>query len=103
MKKRKQYSPSEKVSILRRHLIEAVPVSDLCDEHGIHPTMFYQWQKVFFERGASAFVSKQNQAEKQLAQKVAVLEAKLSQKHLSELLEEHIMLKKSLGEDGLLG
>ena len=46
-KKRKQYSPEEKVSILRRHLLDSVPVSDLCDAHGIHPTMFYKWQKVF--------------------------------------------------------
>ena len=48
-KKRKHYTPEEKVSILRRHLLDGVPVSDLCDAHGIHPTMFYKWQKVFFE------------------------------------------------------
>ena len=75
MEKRKQYNPSEKVSILRRHLIDQVPVSDLCDEYGLHPTMFYKWQQVFFERGTAAFESKQNQAEKQLKQKVASLEA----------------------------
>jgi len=101
MEKRKYLSPEEKVSILRRHLIERVPVSDLCDEYDIHPTMFYKWQQVFFERGTSAFESKQNRVEKQLEQKVASLEAKLSQKNevLSELLEEHVLLKKSLGEN----
>ena len=57
-KKRKQYSPEEKVSILRRHLLDGVPVSDLCDAHGIHPTMFYQWQKVFFEQGTSGLCAK---------------------------------------------
>ena len=100
MEKRKQYNPSEKVSILRRHLIEQVPVSDLCDEYGIHPTIFYKWQQVLFERGAAAFEARQNRVEKQLEQKVASLEAKLSQKNevLSELLEEHVLLKKSLGE-----
>ena len=99
MEKRKQYSAPEKVSILRRHLIDQVPVSDLCDEYSIHPTMFYKWQQVFFERGAAAFESRQNRVEKQLAQKVASLEAKLIQKNevVSELLEEHVMLKKSLG------
>lgn len=56
MASRKNLSPQEKVSILRRHLIEKVPVSDLCDEYGIHPTLFYKWHKVFFERGAAAFV-----------------------------------------------
>lgn len=99
MDSRKYLSPQEKVSILRRHLIEKVPVSDLCDEYGIHPTLFYKWQQVFFERGAAAFESKQNRIEKQLEERVASLETKLSQKNevLSELLEEHIMLKKNLG------
>ena len=45
MSQRKQYSPEQKVSIVRRHLLENVPVSDLCDEFGIHATQYYQWQK----------------------------------------------------------
>jgi transposase-like protein len=99
MESKKYLSPQEKVSIVRRHLIEKVPVSDLCDEYGMHPTLFYKWQQVFFERGAAAFESKQNRVEKQLQHKVDTLEAKLRQKNevLSELLEEHILLKKSLG------
>ena len=99
-KKRKYHSAQSKVSILRRHFVEKVSVSDLCDEYGIHPTMFYKWQQIFFERGAAAFESKQDPVEKQMAKKVSSLESKLSQKNevLSELLEEHIMLKKSLGE-----
>ena len=32
-KPRKHYAPAEKVAILRRHLIDRVPVSDLCDEY----------------------------------------------------------------------
>jgi transposase len=85
---------------LRRHLIDKVPVSDVCDEYDIHPTLFYKWQQVLFERGFTAFESKANPVEKQLAQKVSSLEAKLSQKNevMSELLEEHVFLKKSLGE-----
>jgi hypothetical protein len=53
--KRKHYSAPEKVAILRLHLLEKKPVSDLCDEHGIHPTLFYRWQKELFENGAAAF------------------------------------------------
>ena len=55
-KPRKDYSPSEKVAILRRHLIDRVPISDLCDEYRLSPTLFYAWQKIFFENGAT-FVS----------------------------------------------
>ena len=98
--KRKQYTPQEKMLILRRHFIDQVPVSDLCDEYGLHPTMFYRWQKVFFENGTLTFQSQQTSIEKQQEKKIASLEAKLSRKNevLSEVMEEHVRLKKSLGE-----
>jgi len=51
---RKSYTPEEKVAILKRHLVEKVPVSDLCDELGLNPTVFYVWQKQLFEHGAAA-------------------------------------------------
>ena len=50
-KQRKQYAPEEKVAILRRHLLEKEPISKLCDEVGLQPTVFYRWQKEFFENG----------------------------------------------------
>ena len=52
---RKRFTAQEKVAILRLHLLERTPISDLCDKHGIHPTMFYRWQKEFFENAAAAF------------------------------------------------
>ena len=57
-KQRKHYTPEEKVAILRRHLVEGVPISDLCDELGLQPTVFYRWQKEFFENGTAAFQPK---------------------------------------------
>lgn len=53
-KQRKHYTPEEKVAIRRRHLVERVPISDLCDERGLQPTLFYRWQKDLFENGAVA-------------------------------------------------
>jgi transposase-like protein len=57
-KQRKHYTPEEKVAILRRHLLEQVPISELCDKQGLQPTVFYRWQKEFFENGAAAFQQK---------------------------------------------
>jgi transposase-like protein len=54
-KERKHYTAEEKVAILRRHFLDKVPVSDLCDELGLQPTVFYRWQKEFFVNGAAAF------------------------------------------------
>ena len=40
-RERKHYTAEEKVAILRRHLLDQVPVSELCEEHGLQPTVFY--------------------------------------------------------------
>src|SRR5713226_10618244 len=58
-KERKHFTPEEKVAILRRHLLDKVPVSELCEELGLRPTVFYRWQKEFFENGAAAFQSQE--------------------------------------------
>ncbi len=99
-KKRKYYSPEEKVSILKQHLVNGVPISELCERHQLQPTVFYRWQRQLFEKGAVAFQSGQDREAKRLKQKVAQLEAKVTKKNevLSELMEEHVALKKSIGE-----
>jgi transposase-like protein len=80
-KQRKNYSPEEKVSILRRHLLEKVPVSDICDQYGLHPTVFHLWLKEFFEKGALAFKRERDNRTKILERKISELEAKVSQKN----------------------
>jgi len=47
-------SCERRVAILRRHWLEKEPISKLCDEVGLQPTVFYRWQKEFFENGAAA-------------------------------------------------
>ena len=54
MSKRKYFTPEEKVAIVRRHLLEGVPVSDLCDQLGIHATQYYAWQVALSSRLAKA-------------------------------------------------
>ena len=57
-KQRRHFTAEQKLAIVKRHLVDKVPVSDLCDEHQILATQFYQWQKQLFENGASAFERK---------------------------------------------
>jgi transposase-like protein len=99
-KKRKNYTAQEKVAILKRHLVDQTPVSDLCDEYQLQPTVFYRWQKEFFENGAAAFEKDNSRQKKAEEKRITQLEAKLQTKNevLSELLEEHVQLKKELGE-----
>jgi transposase-like protein len=99
-KKRNKYTPEQKVQIIKKHLVDKVPLSDLCDQYGMHPTVFHRWQKAFFENGAKAFEKKNFSQKARLEKKIVGLESKISKKNdvLSELMEEHVALKKSLGE-----
>ena len=100
IKRRRNFTAGEKVSILRAHLLEKVPVSDLCEKHGFQPTQFYQWQKALFENGESAFQRQSKKKSKKEARRIEALEAKLQDKNevISELMEDHVKLKKELGE-----
>ena len=99
-KTRKHYTGEEKVAILRRHLLEQEPVSKLCDEFGLQPTVFYRWQKEFFENGAAAFQAKARSDHPAEKDRIELLEKKIQRKDevLAELMSEHIALKKELGE-----
>ena len=99
-KKRHNYTPEEKVTILKRHLVDKIPVSDICDQYNMQPTVFYRWQKEFFENGASAFQRSKSHQEKKKEKRIQALEHKLQTKNevISELMEEHVKLKKSLGD-----
>jgi len=95
---RRHFAGTEKVAILKRHLIDKVPVSDLCDELDLYPNQFYAWLKEFFENGHAAFDNgrKAKSVEDAQQAKIEQLEAKLQRKDsvLAELMEEHVLLKK---------
>jgi|SRR3954470_10112568 len=99
-KQRKHYTPEEKVTILRRHLLDQEPVSKLCDEMGLKPTVFYRWQKEFFENGAAVFQQRRRADDSAEQERIAYLEKKIQTKDevLAELMAEHVALKKEIGE-----
>lgn len=104
MSTRRKLTPDTKISIVREHLIDGVPISDLCDKHKIHATQYYTWQKQLFENGAICFARKTNSANAKRQddarqKQVEQLEAKIQAKNevVAELLEEHVKLKKASG------
>ncbi len=105
MSKRRNLTPQQKVAIVREHLIDGIPVSDLCDKHHIQATQYYNWQKQLFENADQCFQRKTNAANEQRQKsaqqkRIDLLEAKIQSKNevVAELLEEHVKLKKSSGE-----
>ena len=102
-RQRRHYTPEQKVAVLRLHLLEKKPISDICQEHDLSVNLFYLWQKTFFENGQAAFTANDKRRKHDSDakdQQIAELRAKLQRKHevLSELMEEHVQLKKDLGE-----
>jgi transposase-like protein len=75
-------------------------VSQVCEEAGIQPTQFYRWQQIFFEHGGAAFERQSKPETSAREQRIAFLESRIQRKDevLAELMEEHVALKKSLGE-----
>lgn len=100
-KTRKRYSSEEKSSILREHLINKVPISDLCDRHDIHPTLFYQWQKNLFENLPILFESKRDSEVSKLRRQNEELKVKLAHKDavISEIMEDYVAIKKNTRGD----
>lgn len=97
---RRQFKPQDKVKIIRLHLLEQKPVSDVCEEYGLNPTVFYRWQKEFFEHGAAAFERNKNgSVDRKLEKEIARLKAKLAHKDevIAEIAADHVRLKKELG------
>jgi len=96
---RRRFTAQEKVAILRRHFLEKVPVSDLCDQDHLNPTLFYRWQKEFFENGAAAFEHDNGFEVRRLKEQNEVLTTKLAHKDevIAEIMESHVALKKTLG------
>ena len=101
-KERRHFTGAEKLAILREHLIDRVPISDLCEKHNLQPTLCYFWQKKLFEEGAVVFETRAANSRQQAeeARRIQALQAKLQQKTevLAELMGEHVALKKKLGE-----
>ena len=79
----------------------------MCYELGIHAAQYYNWQKQLFENAAPAFERPPNQAhqhrQEAAARRIAAREAMLRTKNevVAELLEEHVQLKKSLGNPSM--
>jgi transposase-like protein len=96
-RERRHFSPQQKAAIIKEHLVDGEPISDLCDRHHLQPAQFYLWQKQLFENGVTAFERKTKAAGPSLAERqVEALRAKLVTKNevIAELMEENVSLKK---------
>jgi transposase len=101
----RKFTTEQKVAILRRHMVDKVPVSELCNELGLQPSVFYQWQKQVMENLGAALTGPApatgpSKREKEQAHELAQLKARLAKKDevIAEISAEYVHLKKEVGE-----
>ena len=100
---RRRFGTDQKAAILKRYLVDKVPISDLCDEYGIKPNQIYAWQKILFDHAPTVFQQAGGRVASRVSaqeDKIARLENKLQQKNevIAELMEENVRAKKANGE-----
>lgn len=100
-KRTRQYrAPSQKAELLRKHHVEKVPISDLCDQNQLQPSVFYTWQRHLWDHASLVFAeARPSSREQELEAENAALRAKLAKKEhvIAELSEELIDAKKPFG------
>ena len=85
-------------------MVDKVPVSDLCNELGLQPSLFYQWQRQALENLAACLSGPvpdgPSRREKEQAAEIARLKERLNKKDgvIAEISAEYVQLKKELGE-----
>lgn len=102
MKTKKHYTSEEKTKILREHLENHLPISDLAEKYNLHPNAIYLWKKQMYEQAPESLSKSKKSSEKQLGKaekRIKELEELLSMREtlIAELVADNIELKKNDG------
>lgn len=105
-KSRRNFTDEFKASVVRRHVADKVPVSDLAAELGIQPSLIHLWVKHVLDQAEKTFERSQGGKRRKVVEdnfakrRIAQLEAKLANKNevIAELMEENVKAKKANGE-----
>lgn len=104
-KSRRHLATDKKAELLRQHLVDKRPVSEICTENGLQPSLFYSWLRQLLANAPLALANgrqpKADAREAELQAKIEKLEAKLAKKDnvIAELSEELVATKKNFGDD----
>ena len=77
----RKFTAKQKAEIVLAGLRGDRPVRDVCREHEIAETLYYQWREKLLEGGQAALAGKdERQGERELRRKIAELERALGRK-----------------------
>lgn len=99
MPKQKRFTAEEKVMILREHLENNIPISDLSEKYSAHPNVIYSWKKNMFESAVETFSGKHKKGKKSTKPEEAKIKKleetlRIRESLISEIVADNIELRK---------
>jgi len=101
---RRHFSAEQKAQIVRRHLADKQPISQLAEELQVQPSLIHLWVNQLLTQAERAFESRRagtnGRAEQAKDRRIEQLQARLVQKNevIAELMEDNVRQKKVAGE-----
>jgi transposase len=102
---RRHLGADKKAELIRAHLVDKKPISEICEENQLQPSVFYTWLRHAMANIDVALANgkqrkRDDTREQQLQARIEQLEAKLAKKDavIAEISEEFVKVKKTLGE-----
>ena len=92
-KPRRRHTAEQKAELLRQHVAEKKPVSEVCNEAEIQPSLFYTWQRELLAGAHTVFSTRRAPSrENELEAKISRLEARVARKDqiIAEVTEEYV-------------
>jgi transposase-like protein len=92
---RRQFPPATKLQILKEGRTSNTPLSQVCEQYAISPTLFYQWERIAEQASLSAFEG-QKRGRKKLrpSEEQLLAEVQRLREVIAELSSENLQLKK---------
>lgn len=93
-KKRRQWSPKDKMRIVMAGMEPGVEISELCRQEGINPTQYYGWKKQLLNSADAVFASGKSKRERLLEEDPREKELQRMKSVIAEITAENLELKK---------
>ena len=94
-KVRRQFAPTTKLQILKEGRTTNTPISQVCDQYAISPTLFYQWERVADQAALEALQGQKRGRKKLRASEEQLLaEVQRLREVIAELSAENLQFKK---------
>jgi transposase len=92
---RRQFPPTTKLQILKEGRTTNTPISQVCDQYAISPTLFYQWERIAERAALEAFnAQKRGRKKPRPSEEQLLAEVQRLREVIAELSAENLQLKK---------